>query len=328
MKAIVHDEYGEADVLRLDDIPVPTPSDDEVLLRVQAAGVDPGVWHLMTGLPYLARPSIGLRLPKVRTRGRDVAGTVEAVGSNVTQFAVGDEVFGTCEGSFAEFAVATPKHLALAPKTLTPAEAAAIPISGLTALHALRAANVSSGQQVLVIGAGGGIGTYLVQLLKARGAHVTALCSSGKHELVRSLGADDALDYRSVDITDGSRRFDVIIDTAGNRTISALRRALERDGTLVLVGGEDGKGRLFQGFDRQLRGPLISPFVSQTIKAVISGENHDDIDELRRLADDGVLRPVVDRTFALEEAADAVRHVASGHATGKTVVVVNDQGAR
>ncbi len=326
MKAIVQDTYGPADVLKLRDIDRPPIGDDEVLVRVRAAGVDPGVWHLMTGEPYLIRAmGFGLRRPKVAVRGRDLAGVVEAVGARVTRFSPGDEVYGTCEGgSFAEYATASPDRLVLKPANISFEQAAATPISGMTALQGVRdCAGVKPGQQVMVIGAAGGVGTFAVQIAKALGATVTGVCSTSKADLVRSLGADDVIDYTRNEIDCNGARYDVVIDTAGNRPISVLRRALTPRGTLVVVGGEAGGGRLLAGFDRQmLRAPLVSLFVGQRLRNLMAKENAADFEEMRRLIESGAVTPVIDRSYALADAADAIRHVAKGHATGKIVVTV------
>lgn len=324
MRAIVQDEYGDADVLSLRDIPRPVAGDGEVLVQVRAAGVDPGVWHLMTGLPYLARPAIGVRRPRVPVRGRDLAGVVAEVGPGVTHVAPGDEVFGTCDsGSFAEYAVAPAGHVAPKPPSLSFVEAAALPVSGGTALQAVReAGHVGAGQRVLVIGAAGGIGTFAVQMAVARGAEVTGMCSAGKADLVRSLGASDVLDYTREEVDARGPVFDVIIDAAGNRRLSLLRRALTRTGTLVLVGGESGTGALFRGFDRQLRGPLLSPFVSQTLRGLMAVENIALLEDLTELVESGAVRPVIDTVFPLDQAHEALRRIAAGHATGKMVVTV------
>ncbi len=321
MKAIIQDIYGTADVLKFADIDEPVPGENQVKIRVRAAGVDMGVWHLMTGEPYLVRAvGYGLRKPSVPIRGRDVAGVVESVGAKVTQFKPGDEVFGTCEGSFAEFAVARQDRIAPKPAELSFEEAAAAPISGVTALQALRdIAGVQAGQSVLVIGAAGGVGSYAVQLAKALGAHVTGVCSTGKVELVRSLGADDVLDYTRTDVTDGSRQFDVIIDTAGNRPLSALRRTLVPRGTLVLVGGEGG-GKLFGLMGRILRAALLNPFVAQRLRPFVSTEGQQHLQALSKFLADGSVRPAIDRTFALAEAAEAIRYIHAGKARGKVVV--------
>jgi NADPH:quinone reductase-like Zn-dependent oxidoreductase len=323
VKAIVQDRYGPADVLRLEDVDPPAVGDGEVLVRVRAAGVDPGVWHLMTGLPTMIRLGYGLRRPKTRVRGRDLAGRVEAVGKDVTTFRPGDDVLGICEGSFAELAVARERKLAVKPPNLTFEQAAAVPISGLTALQGLRdAGRVRPGQRVLIIGAAGGVGSFAVQMARAFGAHVTGVCSTSKVDLVRSLGADEVIDYTSEDITNRPGRVDLILDTAGNRRLTHLRRALSRRGTLVLVGGEGG-GRVLGGFDRQVRAVALSPFVPQRLRMLISTEGADDLRALTDLIETGKVMPVIDRTYPLEQAAEAVRYLAEGHAAGKVVVTVD-----
>jgi NADPH:quinone reductase-like Zn-dependent oxidoreductase len=322
MKAIVQDTYGSADVLRFEDIERPKLGQNEVLVRVHAAGVDPGVWHLMTGLPYMIRLGYGIRRPKTRIRGRDVAGRVEAVGANVTRFEPGDEVFGICEGSFAEYANVREDKLVKKPANITWEQAAAAPISGLTALQAVRdAGEVRSGQKALVIGAAGGVGSFTVQIARAFGATVTGVCSTAKVDLVRSIGAEDVIDYTLEDFADGKRRWDVIIDTAGRRPLSQLRRALARNGTLVVVGGEGG-GRLLGGFDRQIRGAMLSPFVGQRLRMLVSKEPQEDLQALNELLESGKVTPVIDRTYALSEAADAIRYLAEGHPGGKVVITV------
>ena len=325
MKAIVQDVYGTADVLELRDMPRPVPQDGEVLIEVRAAGVDPGVWHLMTGRPYLLRAmGFGLRAPKVRIRGRDLAGRVEAVGGNVTRFKPGDEVFGTAEGSFAGYVCAREDRLALKPANLTFEQAAVLPISGMTALQGVRdAGKVKAGQSVLVIGAAGGVGSFAVQIAKAFGATVTGVCSTSKLEVVRSVGADHVIDYTREEFLDGSRRYDLILDTAGNRPLTRLRRALTPKGTLVIVGGEGGGGRVLAGFDRQiLRAPLLSLFVSQSLRPMVAQETSADLAELAKLSESGKVTPLLDRTYPLSGAADAIRYLAEGHARGKVVVKI------
>ncbi len=255
MKAIVQDVYGSADVLELRDIDKPVIGDRDVLVRVRAAGVDPNVWHLMSGLPYLVRVmGFGLRRPKQQVRGWDVAGTVEAVGGQVTGFKPGDEVFGACDGSFAEYARAAEDKVVAKPATVSSEQAAALPTSAVTAVQALRdKGRLAAGQHVLVIGAAGGVGTFAVQIAAAMGAKVTGVCSTAKMDLVRSIGADDVIDYTSEDFTDGTRRFDLILDIAGNRPLAALRRALTPAGTLVIVGGE-GRRAVAGGHAAQYRG--------------------------------------------------------------------------
>jgi NADPH:quinone reductase-like Zn-dependent oxidoreductase len=324
MKAIVQDRYGSADVLELGEVDMPVPKDDEVLLRVHAAGVEPGVWHLMTGMPYLVRLlGYGLRRPKVRVRGRDVAGRVEAVGKDVTGFRPGDEVFGICEGSFAEYACARADKLVPKPANLTFEQAAVVPISALTALQGVRdRGQVRPGQRVLVIGAAGGVGSFAVQLAKAFGAEVTGVCSTTKADLVRSIGADQVIDYTREDFADGTRHWDLILDTAGNRPLSQLQRALTPKGTLVLVGGEGG-GRWLGGFERQLFwAPMRSPFVGQKLRSLASKERKEDLQTLRELIEAGKVTPVIDRTYPLAEAPEAIRYLAQGHPRGKVAVTV------
>jgi len=325
MKAIVQDTYGDADVLRLDDVAAPAAGPTDVLVRVHAAGVDPGVWHLMTGRPYLVRAlGFGLRAPKVRVRGRDVAGVVEAVGSEVTRFAVGDEVYGTCEtGSFAELAVSREKRLARKPSSLTFEQAATVPISGLTALQAVRdVAGVTSGQRVLVIGAGGGVGSFAVQVATAYGAQVTGVCSAANAELVRSLGAVDVIDYAVDEIDARGAVFDAIIDTAGNRPVSLLRRALSPTGVAAIVGGESGAGAIFGGFERQLGAPLTSMFRGQKARPVTAKETAEDLEVMSGLIASGAVTPAVGRVYPLAEAPQAIADNHAGHARGKAVVSV------
>ena len=324
MNAVIQDTYGSPDVLELREIDKPVVGDDEVLVQVRAAGVDPGVWHLMTGRPYLVRVMVyGLRKPKVGIRGRDVAGRVEAVGTNVTQVQPGEEVFGIGEGSFAEYACARPGKLAPKPANLTFEQAAALPISGLTALQALRdRGKVQPGQTVLIIGAGGGVGSFAVQLAKAFGAEVTGVCSTTKVDLVRSIGAEEVIDYTREDFADGARRWDLIVDTAGRRSLSRLRRALAPRGTLVIVGGEGG-GRWLGGFDRLiLRAPILSLFARQRLRPLISKERREDLVVLKELIEAGKVTPVIDRTFPLSETAEAIRYVGERSTQGKTVITV------
>jgi NADPH:quinone reductase-like Zn-dependent oxidoreductase len=325
MRAIVQDAYGTADVLHMQDIERPAMGDDEVLIRVRAAGVDPGVWHLMSGRPYLVRAmGFGLTKPKVRVRGRDVAGVVEAVGAKVTRFQPGDEVYGTCEtGSFAEFATAPEKQLARKPANLSFEQAAAVPISGATALQGVRdAGRVQPGQRVMVIGAAGGVGAFAVQIAASMGASVTAVCSTGKADLVRSIGALDVIDYTQHEVDVNGATYDVIIDTAGNRPLSVLRRALTPQGALVLVGGEHGGGAMLGGFERQLSAPLVSLFSSQRLVGLVAKERAEDFEALTALIESGSITPVIDRAFSLSDAADAIRYVSEGHAAGKVVLAV------
>jgi NADPH:quinone reductase-like Zn-dependent oxidoreductase len=322
MKAIVQDTYGSADVLKMRDIEVPVAGDDDVIVRVRAAGVEVGVWHVMAGKPYLLRiMGFGLRKPKVPVRGRDVAGVVEAVGKNVTRFQPGDEVFGTAEGSFAEYASAPEGRLARKPANLTFEQAAVVPISGGTALQALRKGNVQSGQRVLIVGASGGVGSSAVQIAKASGAIVTGVSSTAKMDFVRSLGADDVIDYTREDFANGTRHWDLILDTGGRRSLSDLRRALTPKGTLVIVGGEGG-GNLLGGFDRNLRSGLVSLFVPQRLTMLASKERGEDFEALRQLIEAGKVTPVIDTTYPLSEATEAIRYLQEGHARGKIVITV------
>jgi NADPH:quinone reductase-like Zn-dependent oxidoreductase len=323
MKAIVQDRYGTADVLEFRDIEAPAIGEDEVLVRVHAAGCGPDVWHLMTGLPYFVRLMPGFRKLKDGVRGRDVAGTVEAVGASVTDLRPGDEVMGIVEGSFAELAVGRPDKLVRKPARIGFEEAAAAPISGLTALQAIRdVAKVKPGDRVLVIGAGGGVGTLTVQVAKALGAHVTGVCSASKADLVRSIGADDVIDYAREDFAVGTRRWDAIVDTAGRRPLRHLRRALTPKGRLAIVGGEGG-GRWTAGFFRQiLRAPLLSLFSGQTLAPVVSTETPEDLRALVELIEAGKVTPVVGKTYPLADAAEAIRELKWGHARGKIVVTV------
>jgi NADPH:quinone reductase-like Zn-dependent oxidoreductase len=323
MKAIVRDTYGSLDVLELRDIDKPEIGDEEVLVRVHAAGVGRDVWHVMTGLPYPIRlAGYGLRAPKNPVIGSDVAGVVEAVGKNVTRFQSGDEVFGIGKGSFAEYARALEDKLAPRPANLSFEQAAVVAISGLTALQGLRDhGKVRPGQEVLVIGASGGVGTYAVQLAKAFGAHVTGVCSTPKVDLVRSIGADHVIDYTREDFAEGEQCYDLILDIGGNSTLSRLRRALAFRGTLVITGGEGG-GRWLGGTDRQLRALILSRFVDQKLGTFISKENHEDLLVIKGLIESGKVTPVIDRTYPLAEASEAIRYLEEGYAQGKVVITV------
>ena len=323
MRAVVQDSYGAPDVLELREIDRPPLGPDDVLVRVHAAGIDQGVWHLMAGLPYVVRlAGYGIRTPKNPVRGLDVAGRVEQVGTQVTSFEPGDEVFGTCDGSFAEYATTSEDRLTRKPASLSFEQAAAVPTSGYAALQAVRDhGQVRAGQRVLVIGAGGGVGTFAVQIAKAYGARVTGVASTAKIDLIRSIGADAAIDYTVQDFADRPDRYEVIVDVAGNRALSRLRRALTPHGTLVIVGGEGG-GRWLGGVDRQLRARLLSPFVGQSLRSCFSSERPEDLEELRRLIEAGDVAPVVDRAFPLSAVPQAIRYLRTGRPRGKTVVTV------
>jgi NADPH:quinone reductase-like Zn-dependent oxidoreductase len=324
MKAIVQDRYGDVDVLDFRDIDQPVPKANQVLVRVHAAGLHRGDWHVMTGLPYLIRlvvPTLGLRRPKTPVLGMDVAGTVEAVGERVTRFRPGDAVFGWCDGAFAEYAIAPEDQLAAKPVDLSFEQAGVVPISGFAALQGLRdVGEVQAGQTVLVIGAAGGVGSFAVQLAKAFGAQVTGVASTAQLELVRSIGADEVIDYTRQDVTDGTRQWDLILDCAGRRTLSQLRRALTPTGTLVIVGGE-GAGRWLGGFDRQLRALVLSRLVGQRLRMLSSKPGHQDLEVLRELLEAGKLSPVIGRSYPLGEVPEAMRQMVEGRGGGGKIVI-------
>lgn len=313
MKAMTRDRYGPPDVLALRDIDEPVPKPDEVLVRVRAAGVDQGTWHQVSGLPYLGRLAFGLPRPRVPVPGLDVAGVVEKVGSAVTSLSPGDEVFGVGRGTFAEYATA--RTVVRKPANLTFEQAAAVPVSACTALAALD--GVAAGQRVLVIGAGGGVGTYAVQLAVAFGASVTGVCGPAKVALVRSLGASEVVDYRGAEPT-GS--YDMVLDIAGARPLSMLRRLVTPRGTLVLVGSEEG-GRWIGGLSRALAAHALSPFTRQRLRAPITFVRPAALTRLSELLAAGTITPALDRTFTLGEAPEAITYLREGHARGKVVVV-------
>ncbi|MFE3258634.1 NAD(P)-dependent alcohol dehydrogenase [Nocardia sp. NPDC059091] len=320
MKAIAQDAYGTVDMLSYTDIPTPDTGQDGVLVRVRAAGVDPSVWHFMTGEPRIARLALGLRAPRERVRGWDVAGIVEAVGPQVTEFRTGDEVFGTVPGSFAEFACAPAMKLQRKPVNLSFEQAAALPISGMTALTGLRdAGRIEAGQRVLIIGAAGGVGHLAVQLAKHYGTEVTGVCSGASTAFVTDLGADHVIDYTTETLTG---HYDLILDMAGNRPLPLLRSLLTATGTLVLGGGEGG-GRWFGGLGRSLRAQLLSPFTRHRLRSLLTLPKPETLCTLAELATAGALTPRIDRTFALPEATAAITHLAAGHSTGKSVIVVS-----
>jgi NADPH:quinone reductase-like Zn-dependent oxidoreductase len=324
MKAIAQDQYGSADVLELRDVERPEIAADEVLVRVHAAGVDRGVWHVLHGLPYPLRlAGYGFRAPKPGfVAGMDLAGVVEAVGGEVTRFLPGDEVFGIGKGAYAEFAKAPENKLAPKPANLSFEQAAVVPVSGLTALQGVRDhGKVQPGQQVLVIGASGGVGSYTVQIAAAFGAEVSAVCSTAKVELVRSLGARHVIDYQTEDFAAGTQRYDVILDIGGQSSLSRLRRVLTPKGTLVIMGGENG-GRWLGGTDRQLRAMALSPFIGQTLTTFICSENHQDLLVLSELIGSGKVTPAIDRTYPLAQVPDAIRYLEQGQARGKVAITV------
>jgi NADPH:quinone reductase-like Zn-dependent oxidoreductase len=322
MKAIVQETYGSPDVLELRDIPRPEIGDDEILVRVVAASVDRRVWHLVTGTPYLLRiAGFGLCAPKAAVPRSDVAGRVEAIGKDVTRFEPGDEVYGTCDGAFAEYACGREGKLAPKPANLRFEEAAAVPYGGFPALQALRDhGHVQAGQKVLIVGASGAVGTIAVQLAKAFGAEVTGVCSTSRVDLVHALGADHVIDYTRQDFADGGQRYDLILDIGGNSTVSRLRHALTGKGTLLIVGGEGG-GRML-GIGRQVRASLLSPVVGQKLGTFVAKERAADLLTLNELIEAGKVTPVVDRRFPLSEAPDALRQLQTGHTPGRLVIVV------
>jgi NADPH:quinone reductase-like Zn-dependent oxidoreductase len=321
MRAITQTRYGGADRLQAADVPIPRPGDHEVLIRVRAAGLDRGTWHLMTGRPYVMRLFMGLRGPRNPVPGRDVAGTVVEVGRSVTRFAPGDEVFGVGQGTFAEYSVARENKLAHKPARLSLEQAAVVPISGLTALQGLTdVGRLRPGQSVLITGASGGVGSYAVQIATALGATVTGVCSTSKMDLVRSLGAAHVVDHTREDFADGRRRYDLIFDLGGNPSLTRLRRALTPAGTAVIAGGEHG-GSLV-GMDRQLRALVVSPFVRERLTMLVGKENAAGLERLSAMIDAGTLTPALDRTFPLDRAPDAMRYLEAGTARGKVAITV------
>jgi NADPH:quinone reductase-like Zn-dependent oxidoreductase len=322
MRAIVQEAYGSADVLHMAQIPKPKIAENEVLVRVHAAGLDRGTWHVTTGLPYALRLAYGIRVPKNPVPGLDLAGTVTAVGAAVTRFAAGDQVFGAGKGPFAEYATARESQLARKPANVSFEQASVVPVSGCTALQALRTAGqIAPGQKVLILGASGGVGSYAVQLAKAAGAVVTGVCSTAKMDLVRSLGADHVIDYSKQDFADGTEHYDLIVDIAGNPTLSRLRRALTPTGTAVITGGEEG-GSWTGSMDRQFRALALSPFIRQRLTMVIGAEGSADLEHLAGLLEKGTLVPAIDRTYPLERVPDAIRYFDAGKARGKIAITI------
>jgi NADPH:quinone reductase-like Zn-dependent oxidoreductase len=321
MKAVVQTEYGTPDVMRLADVDTPSIRENEVLVRVRAASVNPPDWAGVHGAPYIVRLAFGLRRPKLGIRGTDLAGTVEALGARVKRLSVGDEVFGVGVGTFAEYAVAREEHLAPKPGGITFEQAAASGMAALTALQALRdAGRIRAGQKVLIVGAGGGIGTFAVQIAKSLGAHVTGVCSTSKQELVRSLGADNVIDYTAEDFTQGGERYDLILDNVLRHSLSELLRALDRGGTLVPNGGQFYKRWFGSVGVLMVKAPLLSLFVPQRIRVCTERPRQDDLLVLRQLIESGKLMPVVGRTYRLDQAGEAICHFGEGHAEGKIVI--------
>jgi NADPH:quinone reductase-like Zn-dependent oxidoreductase len=322
MHAIVHEGFGTPDrSLAYRAVESPDISEDEVLVRVHAAGAAIGDWLTTMGLPYIARPQYGLRKPRHRVGGYEVAGVVETVGANVTEFAPGEEVFGWGNGSFAEFVALPAGQLVAKPSNVTLEQAAAVPISGLAAIEALRdTGRLQPGQHVLILGASGAVGTFAVQIAKALGAEVTGVGSTRNIDLIRAVGADHVIDYTREDATDGSRRYDLVLDLAGNRSLSDLRRALTPQGTLVIVGGSGGPWSM--GFGRTIRAAVVSPFIRQHLRPFISKPSKENLIALRELIEAGAVNPVIDRTFPLSATADALQYLAERHTQGKSVITI------
>jgi len=323
MKAMVQERYGSAEVLEPRDIDKPEVGDSEVLVRVRAAGVNIADWAVMSGLPYIARPVYGLRKPKNIVRGTDVAGTVEAVGSGVTRFRPGDEVFGWSNGSFADYAAASEDALAPKPANLTFEEAASVPMAGLVALQALRDhGKVRAGQKVLINGASGGIGTFAVQIAKSLGAEVTGVCSTPNADLVRSIGADHVIDYTKDDFTRSGQRYDFILDNVANHSLTDLRRALTSTGTLVPNGGGFNHRWVASG-GRLIRAVVLFRFGSQRLGRFLVSPKHEDLVVLKELIEAGKVTPVMDHAYPLSDTRQAIDHVAGGHARGKVAITVS-----
>lgn len=323
MKAIVYEAYGPPDVLQHRDIARPVVKDDEVLVRVRAAAVNPADWHLMRGDPLIAQLSTGLRKPrKALVLGRDIAGQVEKIGKDVTRFGVGDEVYAEVDtGGCAEYVCVPEKLLAHKPANLTFEQAAAVPLAAMTALQGLRnRGRIAAGQTVLINGASGGVGHFAVQIAKSYGAHVTGVCSTRNVEMVRSLGADRVVDYTQDDFTQDTHRYDLILDTVANHSLAGYRRALTPKGTLVLVGA--GGGRWLGPASQMLRALLLSPFVSQRLAPVRAMPTAADLQIIKELVENEQVSPVIDRTYAFSAAAEAMRHLETGHVAGKLVITV------
>lgn len=328
MQAMVQDTYGSAEVMQVREVDKPEIGEGEVLVRVRAAGVNPADWAIMSGLPYIARPVYGLRKPKISVRGTDVAGVVEAIGSGVTRFKVGDEVYGSSKGSYAEFAAAAEDQLAPKPANLTFEQAAGVPMAGLVALQAVRDhGKVHAGHKVLINGASGGIGTFAVQIAKALGAEVTAVVSTRNVELVRSIGADHVIDYTKEDFTRSWQQYDFILDNVSNRSLADLRRALTPTGMLVPNGGRFDKTWMASG-GRIVQGKVMFQFGSQTLGNFLVKMGHEGLLALTELIEAGKVTPVLDRSFSLSETAQALDHVGAGHARGKTTITIDAAAER
>ena len=325
MKAIVYQEYGSSDVLHLQDVDRPVVGDDAVLVRVRAAAVNPYDWHFMRGEPYFMRLIAGLRRPKRSGLGIDFAGQVETVGKDVTEFQPGDEVYGLCDGAFAEYLCISESETALKPTNLTFEQAAAVPLGALTALQGLRdSGRLQPGQRVLIIGASGGVGTFAVQIAKELGGYVTGVCSTPNLELVRSLGADEVIDYTREDFTQGGQTYDLIFQLGGMHSPADCRHALTPEGRLVLSSG-DSDGRWIGPVDRMIKAAILSPFVSQTLSSMNTKRSKKDLEQLKELIETDKLRPIIDRTHSLGDVPKAIRYVEKGHTRGKVVITIGGE---
>ncbi len=322
MKAIVYHNYGSADVLKLEEVPKPTPADNEVLIRVQAASLNPLDWHFMRGTPYLVRTMSGLRKPEVTRLGIDVAGQVEAVGKNVTQFKLGDEVFGACRGALAEYVCPLEDKLALKPAYTSFEVAATVPVAALTALQGLRdKGRIQRGQKVLINGAAGGVGTFAVQIAKAFGADVTGVCSTRNMDMVRLIGAHHVMDYTQEDFTKSGQRYDLILDCFANHSLFACRRVLNPKGTYIAVGGPSGRW-MIGPLARLITALVLSRFVSQKCVPFLARPNKEDLAIMHDLMEAGKVTPVIDKCYSLNEIPEAIRYLEEGHARGKVVITL------
>ena len=324
MKAIVYCDYGLKN-LKLENIEKPTPNDDQILVKVRAASVNPYDWHFIEGTPKIMRLGVGLRKPKETRLGVDFAGTIEVVGKNITQFKPGDEIFGGKSGTFAEYVCGSERGVALKPASVTFEQAAAVNIAGLTALQALRdKGKVQPGQKVLINGASGGVGTFAVQLAKNFGADVTGVCSTRNVDLVKSLGADHVVDYTKEDFTEGEQRYDVILDNVANRSLSECRRVLTPKGKYVMIGGGGANEQGLIGvLGRPLKAMVMSPFVSQQMGMMMAQPSQKDLMFIGDLIQSGKVKPVIDRTYKLSEVPAAVAYLEEGHARGKVIITVD-----
>jgi NADPH:quinone reductase-like Zn-dependent oxidoreductase len=323
MKAAVFTRYGPPDVVQITDVEKPVPKDDEVLIKVRAASVNAGDWHIMRGTPYLLRVMVGLRKPKITRLGMDVAGQVEAVGRNVTQFKPGDEVFGACRGAFAEYACTSESSLVTKPNNVTFEQAGSVPVAALTALQGLRnKGQIQPGQKILINGAAGGVGTFAVQIAKWFGADVTGVCSTRNVEMVGSIGADQVVDYTREDFTKGTQRYDLIFDSVGNHSLSACRRVLNPKGIYIVNGGPNG--RWMGPLTRGIRARMLSRFVSQSLVMFLTRRSKEDLAVMHELMRAGKVTPVIDRSYTLSEVPEAIRYLEEGHARGKVVITLGN----